>query len=166
MRRRETAVALALGGAAALSLLLVFLSARSEAPLPGAGPVVTNEDGRGAGEAAGSPSEEGEDVEEGAGGEPVPAGPEGDEGVDGGLEAIPGRRLDGVEEGASRVLEEYRDRRDCLLVRAGYLDFTGGVWGCVIQGDGWAEVCLVAEDDAGEAVVSRWRLDASDLPLP
>ena len=166
MRRRETAVALALVGAAALSLLLVFLSARSEAPLPGAGPVVTNEDGRGAGEAEGSPSEEGEDVEEGAGGEPVPAGPEGDEGVDGGLEATPGRRLDGVEEGASRVLEEYRDRRDCLLVRAGYLDFTGGVWGCVIQGDGWAEVCLVAEDDAGEAVVSRWRLDASDLPLP
>ena len=47
-----------------------------------------------------------------------------------------------VEEGEA-VLEGYRSRGDCVLARAGYLDLTGRTWGCVTQGAGWVEICIV-----------------------
>ena len=68
-----------------------------------------------------------------------------------------------LEEEGSRVLERYRARGDCVLAQAGYLDLTGRVWGCVVQGDGWVEVCLVEEgDDGGGCSVSVVRMDAAD----
>ena len=68
-----------------------------------------------------------------------------------------------LEEEARRCLERYRNEGDCVVSRSGYLDLLGGTWGCVMQGDGWAEVLLVSEapDGAGSEVVV-WRMDAAD----
>ena len=68
-----------------------------------------------------------------------------------------------LEEEARRCLERYRKEGDCVVSRSGYLDLLGGTWGCVMQGDGWAEVLLVSEapDGAGSEVVV-WRMDAAD----
>ena len=69
-----------------------------------------------------------------------------------------------LEEEGSRVLERYRSRGDCVLAQAGYLDLTGRVWGCVVQGDGWAEVCLVEDGHDGNGCsVSVVRMDAEDV---
>lgn len=69
-----------------------------------------------------------------------------------------------LEEEGSRVLEGYRARGDCVLAQAGYLDLAGRVWGCVVQGDGWAEVCLVEEGNDGDGCsVSVVRMDAADV---
>lgn len=69
-----------------------------------------------------------------------------------------------LEEEARRCLERYRKEGDCVVSRSGYLDLLGGTWGCVMQGDGWAEVLLVSEapDGAGSEVVV-WRMDAADV---
>ncbi len=68
-----------------------------------------------------------------------------------------------LEEEARRCLERYRKEGDCVVSRSGYLDLLGGTWGCVMQGDGWAEVLLVGEapDGAGSEVVV-WHMDAAD----
>ena len=68
-----------------------------------------------------------------------------------------------VEEGRE-VLERFRSRGDCVLARAGYLDLTGRAWGCVTQGEGWVEICIVREapDGDGCSVVS-WHMDAEDV---
>ena len=63
-----------------------------------------------------------------------------------------------VSEEASRLLEERRDRGDCGVVRSGFLDLTGRVWGCVLQGGDWAEILIVSESAAGggcDVVISR-----------
>ena len=51
----------------------------------------------------------------------------------------------GVEQVATRLLCTYRDTGECVLASSGYLDLLGSVWGCVVEGDGWVEVCLVCE---------------------
>lgn len=66
-----------------------------------------------------------------------------------------------VEREAARALEELVARGDCVLVRSGYLDLSGRVWGCVVQGAGWAEVRLVSEGASGSEVVVL-RMDADD----
>ena len=48
-----------------------------------------------------------------------------------------------VEQVAYHLLTSYRDAGDCTLADAGYLDLLGSVWGCVVCGDGWSEVCVV-----------------------
>lgn len=69
-----------------------------------------------------------------------------------------------LEDEAARVLGEAAERGDCVLARAGYLDLTGGTWGCVTQGSGWAEVCVVwARTDGTGCEARAWRLDASEL---
>ena len=69
-----------------------------------------------------------------------------------------------VADEAASVLEDRQDRGDSLVVRSGYLDMFGGAWGCVLQGSGWVEVCLVSEDGDGEgSSVVTWRMLASDL---
>lgn len=69
-----------------------------------------------------------------------------------------------LREEAARVLREADERGDCVLARAGYLDLSGRVWGCVTQGSGWAEVCVVWERaDGTGSEVRVWRLDASEL---
>ncbi len=67
-----------------------------------------------------------------------------------------------VDEGAS-VLEGYRSRGDCVLANAGYIDLAGRVWACVVQGAGWAEVCVVQEGAHGGCEVVSWRMDAGDV---
>lgn len=67
-----------------------------------------------------------------------------------------------VDEGAS-VLEGYQSRGDCVLAHAGYIDLAGRVWACVVQGAGWAEVCVVREGASGGCEVVSWRMDAGDV---
>ena len=70
----------------------------------------------------------------------------------------------GVCECAAGLLEERRVRRDCVIARAGYLDLLGRTWGCVLQGNGWVEVCLVTEAPDGRgSSVGVWRMDAADV---
>ncbi len=62
------------------------------------------------------------------------------------------------------VLEKLRSRGDCVLAGAGYLDLTGRTWGCVAQGAGWVEICVVREGaDGGGCSVASWRMDAGDV---
>ena len=141
MRRRETAVALALVCAAALSLAALVVGSGDAGP-----------DGDVSAGAV-APVGGGEDPDAGAAsGTPGGSGGEG------------GRTDEGdVAEAAADLLEERRSRGDCVLVRSGYLDLLGGTWGCVLQGNGWVEVCLVSEGDGGEGCdVVTWRMDAAD----
>ena len=69
-----------------------------------------------------------------------------------------------VSEEASRLLEERRDRGDCVVVRSGFLDLTGRVWGCVLQGGDWAEILIVSESAAeGGCDVVISRMSAEEL---
>lgn len=67
-----------------------------------------------------------------------------------------------VREEASALLTDRREEGDCVLMRAGYLDLFGGTWGCVLQGVGWVEICLVGEEGDG-CVVGVWRMDVGDV---
>ena len=70
-----------------------------------------------------------------------------------------------LEDEAARVLEERRERGDCVVARSGYLDLAGRTWGCVLQGSGWAEVVIVSEGDAGGSSVVRLLMDAEDVSV-
>ncbi len=65
---------------------------------------------------------------------------------------------------ARSVLEDREGRGDCVVAKSGYLDLAGRTWGCVLQGDGWAEVLVVSEDEesSGCEVVS-WLMDVEDV---
>ena len=55
-----------------------------------------------------------------------------------------------VDTVARSLLGRYRDEGTCLLMSAGYLDLMGRVWGCVVEGPGWVDVCVVEKGaDAG-----------------
>lgn len=58
-------------------------------------------------------------------------------------------RQGGAREAASTLLRSYRDQGDCTLAQQGYLDLLGRVWGCVIQGDGWTDLCVISEATDG-----------------
>lgn len=73
-------------------------------------------------------------------------------------------RAGDLEQVATHLLTSYRDAHDCVLVSSGYLDLLGAVWGCVVQGDGWVDVCIVAHDAvAGRCRVSVLHMDADEL---
>lgn len=67
-----------------------------------------------------------------------------------------------VSDEAARVLADLHDQGDCVLVRAGYLDLSGRVWGCVAQGAGWSEVRVVSSSESGSSVIVL-RMDAQDV---
>lgn len=67
-----------------------------------------------------------------------------------------------LAEEAASVLLGYRDRRDCVLVRAGYLDLMGSVWSCVVEGDRWVEVVVVRERDGQGSSVDIAHMDARE----
>ena len=138
MRTRGALVALVLLGVAVISLLAVSAGTGP----PGAGEAVDDV----------SVSRVADDVEDALGELGVPYRRE---------ERASAR---GVADEAASVLEDRRARGDSLVVRSGYLDMFGGAWGCVLQGSGWVEVCLVSEygDGEGSSVVT-WRMLASDL---
>lgn len=69
-----------------------------------------------------------------------------------------------VEQVATRLLTSYRDAGDCVLADAGYLDLLGLVWGCVVRGDEWVDVCVVFEgQDASSCTVRVLRLEAAEV---
>jgi len=59
---------------------------------------------------------------------------------------------------ASRRLEAYRDAGSCSVECAGYLDMLGNVWGCLIQGEGWAEILVIGGEEDGSSTVQTIRL--------
>lgn len=62
---------------------------------------------------------------------------------------------------ACDLVAGYRDEGDCLLRHAGYLDLLGNVWGCVVQGPGWVDVCVVSQgENVSQSVVRVRRLGA------
>ena len=75
------------------------------------------------------------------------------------------RREEGnPEQVATRLLRAYRDAGGCVLARSGYLDLTGSAWGCVVQGDGWTDVCVVcATAEEGVSELRVMRLDADEM---
>lgn len=66
---------------------------------------------------------------------------------------------------ATSLLEEYEQQDGVLLVRSGWVDLLGRVWGCVLMGPGWVDVCLASEEVGGAQTrirtlrmeVSEWR---------
>lgn len=68
-----------------------------------------------------------------------------------------------LPDASQELVERYRDRGDCLMRQAGYLDLLGDAWSCVVQGPDWVDVCVVsaAANDAG-SVVRVQRLERSD----
>lgn len=69
----------------------------------------------------------------------------------------------GIVEEAARVLEAHESAGDCIVAEAGYLDLSGRTWGCVLQGSGWVEICVVSEQtDGSGSEVGVWRMDADD----
>lgn len=67
-----------------------------------------------------------------------------------------------MPDAARELLSAYRDRKDCLPAESGYLDLYGDAWGCVIQGDGWVDVCVLRGEAGGDASVATVvRMDAA-----
>ena len=141
MRAREALVVAALLGTACLAAL-----ARAGGAAPGAA----------------SPPVEGDDAAEASRGATGVAGALGSLGVPFAREGHTSSR--DVPDEAAEVLRERGEQGDCLVVRSGYLDLFGGVWGCVLQGGDWAEVCLVVEGaEGGGCSVARWRMSVDDV---
>lgn len=63
---------------------------------------------------------------------------------------------------ATRLLVSYRSQGTCVLAHAGYLDLLGCVWGCVVRGDGWVDICVVSQRD-DRCQVDVTRLDATEV---
>ena len=69
-----------------------------------------------------------------------------------------------LAEVAWSVLQEYRDEGTCVLASSGYLDLLGNVWGCVVLGDGWADVCVVSTRGDGQgSVVQTIRMTPDEV---
>ncbi len=69
-----------------------------------------------------------------------------------------------LEEGASWLLDQYAQDESCALAQSGYLDLQGRVWGCVVVGESWADICVVKQGDTGEeAQVFCWRIDQDSV---
>ena len=69
-----------------------------------------------------------------------------------------------LEEGASQLLGEYSQDSACALAQSGYLDLQGHVWGCVVTGGDWADICIVRQADSDEAAqVYCWRIDQGSV---
>mgnify|MGYP004619409695 FL=1 len=140
MRRRRSAAVLA-WAVLALSAALALVAAMRLAASPRAMPGAARRDGRSAGELAESLAGR------------LPGGArEETKVVEGEVAAV-----------ASGVLEEYAARGDCALAEAGYLGILGEVWGCVVYGGDWSEVCVVRKSAMEESEVLTWRIDAEEL---
>lgn len=65
---------------------------------------------------------------------------------------------------AKSILVSYRDRGDCVLAYSGYLDFLGKVWGCVVCGGEWVDVCVVSEEaDGGSSQVRSLTYETDEV---
>lgn len=166
--RREARVGLAVGSAALVLVMTCLVGGLNPAQ------ATRREDAR-EGESAGSaepdqrsaadegerdgtdPSTQGEGVASpDAGDSPDTQGPAAPDGS--ATDVTPGVSVQegDVQQVASRLLASYRDAGDCVLASSGYLDLFGSVWGCVVRGDGWVDICIVSE--AGEGSASEVRV--------
>ena len=67
-----------------------------------------------------------------------------------------------IQDEAQSVLESYQQRADCVLVYSGYIDLSGNVWSCLVNGGNWSE--LVTISDQGEIRrVSTWHISTQDV---
>lgn len=71
------------------------------------------------------------------------------------------RRDVDVPDAARELVVRYRDEGTCLVRSAGYLDLVGNVWGCVMEGPGWVDLCVVRRSDGG-SVVRCVRMEAGE----
>ncbi len=68
-----------------------------------------------------------------------------------------------LPDAASGLLEEYEGKPGTLLARSGWLDLAGRVWGCVVMGPGWVDVCLLCDGLAdGQTCVKTLRMEVSE----
>lgn len=68
-----------------------------------------------------------------------------------------------LQQVAVDLLTSYRDAHDCVLARSGYLDLFGSVWGCVVRGGDWVDICIVTESAEGTSCEVRvLRLDRDE----
>ena len=63
---------------------------------------------------------------------------------------------------SSQLMESYEDRGDCVLLEAQYLDLLGKVWGFSVEGQGWADVCILKETGSGKTQVEVVHLAAME----
>ncbi len=63
-----------------------------------------------------------------------------------------------LSEAASSLVRAYDETGVCLVRQAGYLDLAGDVWGCVLEGPGWVDVCVLSREGERESVVRVERL--------
>ena len=75
------------------------------------------------------------------------------------VQVVPGE----VEQVATRLLSSYRDTGGCVLAYSGYIDLTGSVWACTVQGDGWVDVCVIGNLDDGSCELSVLRMDRDEM---
>ena len=81
---------------------------------------------------------------------------------DEGTEVSEERVREALPVAAEEVLAQYRANGTCLLMQAGYLDLLGNVWGCVTEGPGWVDVCVVEEVQDEMCVVRSVRLESKE----
>lgn len=67
-----------------------------------------------------------------------------------------------IESCATDVLTGYRDARDCVLVRSGYLDLSGSVWSCTVRRREGVEICFVCQRADGGSDVRVLRMEESE----
>ena len=71
-------------------------------------------------------------------------------------------RAGGVAEVASALVGEYRELGGAVVAHAGYLDLLGNVWGMVVMGPGWVDLCLVSERSGDTCELTRLRMEAEE----
>lgn len=72
-----------------------------------------------------------------------------------------------LPDAGSQLIQEYQELHDCSLVRSGYLDLFGNVWGMAVQGAGWSEVCVIQEKEGDQScVVTLFYMDATEWVAP
>lgn len=164
--RRQSACVGALVLTVAAAVALACLAWRDGPTSPDAGSAVNG--ARVGGEAVGgSAADESDQASRGV--RDDGSDPEGDAGSQGVSSELPqgGGAARTLVEGdvvqvATDLLVSYRAQGSCVLAHAGYLDLLGNVWGCVVRGDQWVDVCIVRRRD-GACQVDVTRLDAEGV---
>ena len=72
-----------------------------------------------------------------------------------------------LPDAAAALLAEYGAEPGTLLARSGWLDLVGRVWGCVVMGPGWVDVCLLSDGQSdgqsdGWTRVKTLRMEVSE----
>lgn len=67
-----------------------------------------------------------------------------------------------IQDEAQSVLESYQQRSDCVLVYSAYIDLSGNVWSCLVNGGNWSELVIIS--DQGEIRrVSTCHINTQDV---